>query len=172
MQIQNPWLWLPVAALATPAYATTYLSVEQAQQLMFPGATLTAVPIRLDEAQRAAVERATGLPVAHPDVPVWRVSSGGYFFVDAVIGKHELITYALGVNPDGTIRDVEILDYRESYGGEIRNVNWRNQFVHKSAADPLKLDQDIRNISGATLSSRHVTEGVRRLMAIHALLPR
>ena len=54
MQIQNPWLWLPVAALATPAYATTYLSVEQAQQLMFPGATLTAVPIRLDEAQRAA----------------------------------------------------------------------------------------------------------------------
>ena len=51
-------------------------------------------------------------------------------------------------------------------------MNWRNQFVHKSAADPLKLDQDIRNISGATLSSRHVTEGVRRLMAIHALLPR
>ncbi len=173
MNTHNGWLWLlPVAALTTPAYATTYLTVEQAQQLMFPGQTLTSAPIKLDEAQRLTVERASGLAVPHTDFAVWRASSGGYFFLDAVIGKHELITYALGVNPDGTIKDVEILDYRESYGGEIRNAGWRTQFVQKSAADPLKLDQDIRNISGATLSSRHVTDGVRRLMAIHALLPR
>lgn len=172
MRTESPWLWLPVAALATPAYAASYLTVEQAQRQMFPGATLTPVPLRLDSAQRAVVERATGQPVPHADFPVWRASSGGYFFLDAVIGKHELITYALGVNRDGTIADVEILDYRESYGGEIRNPGWRRQFVHKSAADPLTLDQDIRNISGATLSSRHVTDGIRRLMAIHALLPR
>ena len=31
----------------------------------------------------------------------------------------------------------------------------------------LKLDEDIANISGATLSSRHIAEGVRRLLAIH-----
>lgn len=172
MNTHNAWLWAPVAMLAMPAYATTYLTVEQAQQLIFPGERLTPAPIRLDDAQRATVERASGLPMNHVDVPAWRAASGGYFFLDAVLGKHELITYALGVNADGTIKDVEILDYRESYGGEIRNLNWRRQFVQKSAADPLKLDQDIRNISGATLSSRHVTDGVRRLMAIHALLPR
>ncbi len=172
MNTPYAWLWLPVAAFTAPAYATTYLTVEQAQQLMFPGQALTAMPLRLDDAQRLTVERTSGLAVPHLDFALWRVGSGGYFFVDAVLGKHELITYALGVNPDGTIKDVEILDYRESYGGEIRNASWRQQFVHKSVADPLKLDQDIRNISGATLSSRHVTEGVRRLMAIHATLPR
>ena len=29
---------------------------------------------------------------------------------------------------------------------------------------PLEVDQDIRNISGATLSSHHVTEGVKRIL--------
>jgi Na+-transporting NADH:ubiquinone oxidoreductase subunit NqrC len=65
------------------------------------------------------------------------------------------------------VRGIEILEYRESYGHEIRNDAWRRQFAGKSAADPLRLEQDIRNISGATLSCRHVTDGVRRLLALH-----
>jgi Na+-transporting NADH:ubiquinone oxidoreductase subunit NqrC len=87
-----------------------------------------------------------------------------------VIGKHEFITYALALTPDGTIRGIEILDYRETYGGEIRNPNWRRQFVGKRSGSRLRLDEDIKNISGATLSSRHVTDGVRRLLAIYQLL--
>jgi len=66
---------------------------------------------------------------------------------------------------DGAVRSVEILDYRETYGGEIRNANWRQQFVGKRFGSQLQLDKDIKNISGATLSSRHVTDGVRRLLA-------
>jgi Na+-transporting NADH:ubiquinone oxidoreductase subunit NqrC len=62
---------------------------------------------------------------------------------------------------------VEILEYRESYGGEISNRSWLSQFVGKTSRDPLELDQDIRNISGATLSSRHVTEGVKRILALY-----
>ncbi len=31
----------------------------------------------------------------------------------------------------------------------------------------MKLDADIRNISGATLSCRHVTEGVHRLLMVY-----
>ena len=170
MKHTHAYLWLPLAALCAPAHATTYLTVEQAQQLMFPGAMLTPAPVHLDDHQREAVASASGVPMNHADVPAWRASSGGWFYLDAVIGKHELITYALGVDGHGTIIDVEILDYRESYGGEIRNTNWRRQFVHKTAGDPLQLDRDIRNISGATLSSRHVTDGIRRLLAIHALL--
>jgi len=57
--------------------------------------------------------------------------------------------------------------YRETYGYEIRNAAWRRQFVRKRHGGSLKPDQDIRNISGATLSCRHVAEGVRRLLALH-----
>src|SRR5256885_9528087 len=68
---------------------------------------------------------------------------------------------------DGSVKQIEIMDYRESYGHEVRNADWRAQFVHKNASAPLKLDQDIRNISGATLSSRHIADGVRRILATY-----
>ena len=52
----------------------------------------------------------------------------------------------------------------------MRNAKWRAQFAGKDARAPLKLDVDIKNISGATLSSRHITDGVKRLLATHALV--
>ena len=90
--------------------------------------------------------------------------------VDEVIGKHEFITYALGLNPDGSVRQIEVMDYRENYGGEIRKPEWRNQFIGKRHGAKLKLDEDVKNISGATLSCRHLTEGVKRLLALHDLV--
>jgi Na+-transporting NADH:ubiquinone oxidoreductase subunit C len=94
----------------------------------------------------------------------------GWFIEDEVVGKHEFITWALALNADGAVRQIEILDYRETYGHEIRDVKWREQFVGKAHGAALKLDTDIKNISGATLSSRHITEGVRRLLSFHALV--
>jgi Na+-transporting NADH:ubiquinone oxidoreductase subunit NqrC len=61
---------------------------------------------------------------------------------------------------------VEILDYRESHGGEIRNTRWLAQFAGRSSTDALRFRTDIKNIAGATLSSEHVTAGVRRLLAL------
>lgn len=165
----SPWLVLPVAVASSSAYATTYLTVEQAQQLMFPGAPLAESFVTLTADQQRQVEQLAGVPLSRPQLRVWRAPTGGFFIVDEVIGKHELITYALGLNADGSVRQIEILDYRESYGWEVRNQNWRHQFVGKTAADPVRLDRDIRNISGATMSCRHVTEGVKRLLAAYAV---
>src|SRR5471032_766658 len=154
----STWLWLPVAAVSTSVYATSYLTLEQAQQVIFPGAKLVEAFITLTDAQQQQVERTTGVKVPRKEIKAWRVSTGGFFVVDEVVGKHEFITYAIGLNADGRVKQIEILDYRESYGYEIRNRNWRQQFVGKTNADTLRLDQDIRNISGATLSCRHLTE--------------
>jgi Na+-translocating ferredoxin:NAD+ oxidoreductase RnfG subunit len=46
----------------------------------------------------------------------------------------------------------------------VAEQQWRQQFVGKTAHDPLKLNRDIQNISGATLSSKHITDGVKRVM--------
>ena len=97
------------------------------------------------------------------------MSGGGWFIVDEVVGKHEFITYAVGLNANGSVKQIEVMDYRETYGGEIRNENWRAQFVGKTSQSPLKLDRDIKNISGATLSCRHVTDGVKRLLAFYEI---
>ena len=89
--------------------------------------------------------------------------------IDQVLGKHEDITYAVALTGAGAVRAVEIMEYRETYGGEIRDEKWRRQFVGKTAAAPLKLDADIKNITGATLSCRHVTDGVKRLLETYEI---
>ena len=89
-----------------------YLTVEQAQKLMFGDRELTAVHLALTAAQMAAIEKDSGVKVFAGSLRVWKADDGGYFFVDAVIGKHDLITYAVALTAAGKIRDVEILEYR------------------------------------------------------------
>ena len=60
---------------------------------------------------------------------VWKVEGGGWLIVDEVLGKHEFITYALGLNADGSVKQIEIMDYRETYGYQVRDAEWRAQFV-------------------------------------------
>ena len=161
------WTVLPAAAIVTSAYATTYLTVEQAQSAIFPGAKLTPVPLTLTDAQVREIENRSDVNVRTREQRVWRVDGGGLFIVDEVLGKHEFITYAIDLNADGTVHSIEVINYRESYGYEIRNESWRRQFVGKTATDPLKLDRDIKNISGATLSCRHIADGVKRVLATY-----
>jgi Na+-translocating ferredoxin:NAD+ oxidoreductase RnfG subunit len=98
---------------------------------------------------------------------IWRATDGSWFIVDEVVGKHEMITYAVALNPSGAVTGIEILEYVESYGYEVAEVNWRKQFVGKTAADPIKLNQDIQNIGGATLSCKHLTDGVKRVAVLY-----
>src|SRR5215472_5238203 len=163
-------VFLPVVALAAaqPAQAMVYLSLAQAQELMFPGQTLTPAPLTLSAAEIAAVERETGTRYFAGALRAWK-GADGYFFADAVIGKHDLIRYAVALTLEGKVRQVEILEYREAYGGEVRNAAWRSQFVGRAHGDPVQLGRDIRNVSGATLSCQHVTDGIRRLLAVYAI---
>jgi hypothetical protein len=157
-------------ALCAPAYAVTYLTVDQAQTLMFEGSVLTRDTRTLSAAEVQAIETDSGVKVANPQVNAWHDQAGGWFILDQVIGKHEFINYAIALDATGTLRQLEILDYHESYGGEVHLPAWRRQFVGKRHGAPVRINGDIKNISGATLSCTHVTEGVRRLLATYALV--
>jgi Na+-translocating ferredoxin:NAD+ oxidoreductase RnfG subunit len=90
----------------------------------------------------------------------------GFVVVDEVVGKFELIGFAVGLTPAFAVKQVEILAYRESHGHEIRQAAWRAQFDGKGPSAPLKVGEDIQNISGATLSCTHVTDGVHLIVAL------
>lgn len=165
------WLLPAATVLVTaPAAATTYFTLEQEQQKLFPAQTLTPYPVTLDAQQTKAVQQAGGVRVRTKTLQLWRASNGGWLYVDQVLGKHEYITYALALDADGAVIGLEIMDYRETYGDAVRNPKWRAQFNGKRQGATLKLDTDIVNLSGATLSSAHITDGVRRLLATHALV--
>lgn len=165
----EPLIAVPLAIVSSTAWGNVYLSTEQAQQTMFPGAKFAPASIHLSKEQREILRARSGVYEPFQENRVWLAEGKGFFIVDQVVGKHELITYAVGLNLDGTVIQIEILEYRETYGSEVRNLAWRQQFVGKTAASPVKLNQDIVNITGATLSSKHVTDGVRRVLAVYEL---
>ena len=163
-----------VAAVAAPVSVTiaaTYLTAEAAQKALFPSADFfIPVVLMLTDEQKRAVAAASGTQAPHGELRVWAAKRGddvlGHVFIDNVIGREDFITYAVGVGADGKLLPVEILDYRESHGGEIRNKAWLAQFAGRSEPSQLRIHADIKNIAGATLSSEHVTAGVRRILAL------
>ena len=164
-------LLLPAAAVASPVYAADYLTAAQAQRALFPEAdAFVPRPVTLSDEQKKQIRKRSGLRQRWDTQEVWRAASGdtflGWFIVDNVIGKHEFITYGVALSPDGHVIGVEIMSYRETHGGEIRNPGWLGRFRGKTLADSFKLDRDIPNISGATLSCRNVLDGVKRLLAL------
>ena len=100
---------------------------------------------------------------------VLRVSRGdsllGFAQVGNVLGKDQPITFLVAIDPADRLKDVDILVYREPYGGEVAYEPWRRQFRGKTVADSLRVGREIRGISGATISVDAVTLGVRRMLA-------
>jgi Na+-translocating ferredoxin:NAD+ oxidoreductase RnfG subunit len=157
--------------------AEHYLDFDEAARVLFPDADgFASVTAELDGAARKRIKSESGMRVRGSRVEgITAQRAGetiGWVYLDEVIGKHEFITYAVGIDAERAVRGIEILDYRETKGGAVREAKWRVQFRGKTSDDPLRLGKDIQNISGATLSCRNLTDGVRRLLATHAVLGR
>jgi Na+-translocating ferredoxin:NAD+ oxidoreductase RnfG subunit len=89
----------------------------------------------------------------------------GFAQVRNVKGKDQPITFLVAIDPANALKDVDVLVYREPYGGEVAYEPWRKQFRGRTKDAPMVVGKDIRNISGATISSHSVTLGVRRALA-------
>lgn len=160
-------LFIPAIVASAPALADEYLTVEQAQALIFPGQTLVDNHFVLTDEQIQALVRQTGAPLARRQVRVWKVSNGGWFFLDHVIVKGDRIVYAVGLDARGAVQGIEILACLPRYDG-IRQPAWRTQLIGKDYAKAQSLD-NIRSVSGSTLSSNNITLGVKRMLATQAL---
>lgn len=168
---QIPGLMLAALLPVPVVVAADYLTVDAAQKAIFPDAdSFQEVLLPQTPEQIQALLARAGPQPPHGVIRIWRASRGGsqlgHVFVDEVIGRQSLITYAVGIDATGALGNLEILSYRESHGGEIRNPAWRGQFARRSDLDQVRFRTDIKNISGATLSSEHVTQGVRWLLAL------
>lgn len=165
------------ACSVTGALAERYLTVDEARKLCFPAAdSFQEQTVRFTEAQKKAVQKRSGVKVRNLGNRVHLARQGtnvlGVMVVDHVLGKHEIIDYAVAISATGTVAQVEILEYRESHGMEVRGEKWREQFKGKSSDAQLRLNDDIYNISGATISCRNVTEGIKRVLATYDVVLR
>ena len=133
-----------LALLPLPIQAERYLTPAEAQKLCFPEADrFEQKLVRYTPAQMAAIEKMSGVKVRNPVTKFWVALQDtnvlGVVVLDFVLGKHEFIDYAAAISLNGSVRQIEILEYRESHGGQIRGKKWREQFKGKSTQNPLKL---------------------------------
>lgn len=151
-----------ISAMSAPASAEPILSVAQAQKLLFPNATFTPNFFDLSTEQYIALRDSIEAPILVDRIKAWRVSTGGWFIVDAVHGRDDLLVYAIGLTPDGAVTGIEILECASGYEG-VTEPSWRRQFV---GARRGRFSPDrVIFYSGASLSSRHIAEGIERTLA-------
>ena len=148
-----------------------YLTEEQALKILFPKAQkITLEELRLTPEQKARIEERIGWKFPEESFRAYQAQSKGtvegYAVIQETIGKHRPITYMVGITPEGRVFDVEILIYRESKGSEVRRKRFNSQYEGKTAQDPIRINKDIINISGATMSVRSVSAGVKRALVL------
>ncbi len=144
-------------------HAEVYLNRTQARSILLPGATLP-MPVTLTKKDKKEIESSSDVSVTSLEIDAWKGTDGSWLIFDSVEGRYEAIDIAVAISPSGEAMGVEILTYREIYGYEVRSPKWRKQFHGKTADSKLRLDKDISNISGATISSKSITAGVKRLL--------
>jgi Na+-translocating ferredoxin:NAD+ oxidoreductase RnfG subunit len=142
-------LLLPFLVILQVAGAPPAKVAASVRRVFGVGANATALTVGAD----------TVLRIARSDTLL------GFALVRAVRGKDQPITFLVATDTADRLKDIDILVYREPYGGEVAYEAWRRQFRGKSAHDTLDVGRQIRSISGATISVNAVTVGVRRALA-------
>jgi Na+-translocating ferredoxin:NAD+ oxidoreductase RnfG subunit len=173
----RPWMPLFALALAIQCYASAkgiFYDEAASRKELFPAAEGFALDtLRLDSAAAVAAKAKLRQPVAEKQVVFERILSGGkamgYLYRARERGKVERMDFAVALDPAGKVSRVLLTAYRENIGGEVGSNRFMNQFKGKGAADPLQLNRDVDGISGASLSSRAVTLGVRKAVVFWML---
>jgi len=148
-----------------------YLTEEQALKILFPRAQkIRAEDLRLTPEQKIRIQDRIGWKFPEESFKAFTAQNNGtvdgYAVIQETIGKHRPITYIIGVSPEGRVFDVEVMVYRESRGNEVRRKRFNAQYEGKTADDPIRINKDILNITGATMSVRSVSAGVKRALVL------
>ena len=148
-----------------------YYSPEEAAKVMFPDSdNIRQETLTLTPEQKAIVEERIGWRFPETTFEVFigetKGQVDGYAIIQNTIGKHRPITYMVGVDAEGECMNFEVLVYREARGNEIATKRFNFQYEGKDVRDPIRINRDIINISGATMSVRSASAGVKRTLVL------
>jgi hypothetical protein len=151
--------------------AEVYLREEEGLKIMFPKSErVRKETIKLSSDKKSLIEERIGWKFPEEAFEVYIGETGtqidGYAVVQNTIGKHKPMTYMVGVDNKGFISDIELLVFREARGSEVRQKRFNAQYEGKSVLDPVRINKDIINISGATMSVRSMSAGIKRVLVL------
>lgn len=151
--------------------AEVYLREEDGLKVILPKSERVRKElIKLSPEKKSLIEERIGWKFPEESFEVYIGETGtqidGYAVVQNTIGKHKPMTYMVGVDNKGFVSDIELLVFREARGSEVRQKRFNAQYEGKSVLDPVRINKDIINISGATMSVRSMSAGIKRVLVL------
>lgn len=183
-RVSAPRLTLAILAILavgglimTPAgQAQVRLSLDEALRLAFPEpAEIERRTAFLDDDEMAEAGRLAGpsVNVDHRVISYYVGLEEGKALGVAYFDSHRVRTLPevlmIVVGPEGEVQRIEILKFAEPPEYELPR-SWLQQFDGERLGEELSLKRHIVNMTGATLSSRAVTNAVRRVLALHQVI--
>jgi len=152
-------------------HAEVFMTEEDAVKIMLAGTERVRKDvIRLSQEKKDVIEQRIGWKFPEESFELYIGETGdkidGYAMVHNTIGKHKHMTYMVGVDNRGACKDVELLVFREAKGSEVRKKRFNAQYEGKTVSDPIRINKDIINITGATMSVRSISAGVKRVLVL------
>ncbi|MCH9647962.1 MAG: FMN-binding protein [Deltaproteobacteria bacterium] len=176
---RNGWLpilvvfFLALSSWPGAAQAKVFLSVEEALVLAFPKGEVERSTVYLTEQQVARAHELSGEEVRSAIVHPYRAHHDGVELGTAYFDVHRVRTLPetlmIVVDPQGHVRRVEILSFREPEDYIPRTI-WYDQFRDRPLDDSLRLKRGIHPVTGATLTARATAQAVRRVLALHQVI--
>jgi hypothetical protein len=152
-------------------HAEVFMSEEEAVKTVLPKSQRVRKEIiRLTQEKKESIEQQIGWKFPETAFELYIGETGGkidgYAMIHNTIGKHKHMTYMVGVDATGACSDVELLVYREARGSDVGKKRFNAQYEGKTVSDPIRIHKDIINISGATMSVRSISAGVKRVLVL------
>lgn len=118
-------------------------------------------------AEKGEIEQASHQHFFRDKIHYWSISKNdslvGIAALDNVMGKAMPITFLVIFDMSGVILKSDIIRYRESIGGEVSNPRWLKQFTGLDQQDIIDPKIRIDGISGATISVKSISKGIKKL---------
>lgn len=115
-------------------------------------AELKADPAKLKQAQKAV-----------PEVQKVYTAGAGTIFTIEMKGYGGPLSLAVGIDGEGNVAGIAVVSSKETIGlgSKALEPAFLKQYNKKNAQDPLEVGKDVQAVTGATISSKAVTNEVK-----------
>jgi hypothetical protein len=156
--------------MVSPSFSKVYMTRDKALKLAFPDADqIKKNTVFLSEEQTKKIESMAKAKLESRLYIFYVGKKGdktlGYAALDTHLLRTKTETVMIVINPDGTLRQVEILAFFEP-PEYMPSDKWINLFQNETLTDSLWIGRDVPNITGATITSNAMVQSIRKVMAV------
>lgn len=159
-----------MAGLPAVVQAKVYHAREEALQLAFPGMDKVETrDVYLTPEQHDRIEKLAKAPLDTSLITLyvgWRAGApAAYALFDTHTVRTFPETFLVVISPEGTVQATHVLAFHEPEE-YLPTARWLGTFKDRKLEDDLQVGRGVSAITGSTLSTRAVTSGIRRALAI------